>query len=630
MFDSSGVQQFELTINGLLATTENVDWITITSNAYVPGSTYVTVNTNNKFSFTSPSGSYAIFSDIAFANFFGFVNNPVQLFGGYVRFDNATSSQVTFQESGWITGNQIYNPTYSYLDDTMYKLINSVGLYIGKQLVQEFDSAMIKFYKEANSTYKNRPVLKLLEGDDNIVDGKERFYYFDVPFVPIPFHAISRQHLQIRIKTNPLSDNIDNFAVSLVLSYSSFSTKLPSEYTITVPQVSYFTSKKLDMKGPVRRIVVSNGNPKFSLSLNGELFADEVNTVTTSFENFTNIPVSSNNVVVMNNPINMSRIRDQIFSSNTMNYYSNGIYTESLNILKITNQLSGLLYGVTDTSNYPVVTSALTNPQATSNVYLFDQIPQTVSGMLCFYSMRVVNFAYTGPVVRLRNETNDEEADFYTDTTQSFLKTSNGTNISDFLPARVVTWYDQSLNNNNLTQVTKVLQPTIVTNSGKYVVAILNDTTNTDYVKPSFWMDLSKPIHPQQFVMTVKLNATGSYFEPVSLFSSPKWTLRLVFGSLYGGSQAGDWAYLPDGGSTYFTRNGTGSSTLFTGTWYNVTSWKTGVYSGSDVNVIGTDSPGYYQTPQRSTNGYFFEIGFMKQMTLSSESTGYYDNRPPL
>jgi hypothetical protein len=143
-------------------------------------------------------------------------------------------------------------------------------------------------------------------------------------------------------------------------------------------------------------------------------------------------------------------------------------------------------------------------------------------------------------------------------------------------------------------------------------------------------MDLSKPIHPQQFVMTVKLNATGSYFEPVSLFSSPKWTLRLVFGSLYGGSQAGDWAYLPDGGSTYFTRNGTGSSTLFTGTWYNVTSWKTGVYSGSDVNVIGTDSPGYYQTPQRSTNGYFFEIGFMKQMTLSSESTGYYDNRPPL
>lgn len=629
MFDSSNSQLFEIKLNGILATTENIDWVTVTSNAYVPGSTFVTVNTNNKFSFTAPTGSYALFSDIAFANFFGFVNNPIQLFGGYVRFNNATVSQVTFQESGWISGNQIYNPTYSYLDDTMYKLINSIGLYIGKQVIQEFDSKTIKLYKETTSTYKNRPVLKLLEGDDSIV-GSERTYYFEIPFIVLPVYAIPRQDVQVRIKTNKLVGDID-FFMSLILTYNTFSVKLPSEYTIPVPQVSYFTNQKLNMKGPVNKIVVSSGNSKFSLSLNGEQFIDDVNTKTGAFENLPNVPFGSDSFHVLNNPINMSRIRDQNFASDQY-----GVYVESLNVLRISNELSGLMYGVTDTSNYPVVTSALTNPQVSSATYLFDQIPQTVSGMLCFYSMRTVSFGYTGPVVRLRNEITDFEDDFYSDTTQSFLRTSNGMSITDQNIYRVVIWYDQSINGNNLVQYIKVAQPRLIRegpsgNSGKYVVAILNNTNNYDYVNPSYWMDISKPIHPQQFVMTMRLNANGSFFNPISIFSSKKSNFRISGGNMYGNYGAGDWAYFPSGGTTYFTVDGAYNGYIYdTNRWYNITSWKTGVYLGPDMTTIGIPDPGFYQIPSRSMNGYFYELGFMRQMTLSTESTGYYDNRPPL
>lgn len=920
LFTSAGSKIFDMTVNGLTATTVNQNWLVVTSNTYVPPSTYVSVTTANKFLFNVPSGSYAVFSDISFANFFGFVYNPIQLFGGYVRFNRVNTEQVTFQEAGWLSGEQVYNPTYSYLDDTLYKLINSVSLYIGKQLVQEFDANTIKFYKETNSTYKNRPVLKLLEGNDTVIDDN-RVYYFEIPFIVVPVYAIPRHDVQIRIKTNPLSSDV-NFFMSLVLTYNTFSSKLPSEHTIIVPQVSYFTNNKLDMKGPVKKIVVSSGNPTFSLSLNGEFFADDVNTKTYAFENLRNVPMSSNSVVVFNNPINMSRIRDQIFSSNTMNYFTgsepvseeitqgvytftsdgtltipsgvsvtcdilvvagggggggtndrtaggggaggvvylqnqtlnsntyaivvgqggtggpngsngsnggnsslgtlaiaigggggagpnfvngnsggsgggichgagtagsgttgqgygggplsandgfngiftasggggaggiggngtrsgggsggpgilvsitgtptyyagggggsanyiyttsvsggqggvggggsgattsgpnnsyvsvsggdatyyggggggsagnsasvppckggdgyqgivivkitsvqnqnqtaqiiNGIYAESLNVLKISNDLSGLLYTTKDTSGYPVVTSSITNPVSTQETYLFDQIPQTVSGMLSFYSMRLVNYGYKGPIIRLRNQNTNEEDDFYTDTTQSFLKTSNGTTINDFSNGsniRVVTWYDQTINGNHLTQSIQVVQPQLVLDGSKYVVAILNDSNNFDSVSPTRWMDITKPVHPQQFAMTMKLNSVGFFQNPVCIFSSQKGIFRITGGNLSGDSTAEDWANLPNSGTTYFTVDGSYASSISAGSWYRITSWKDNAYSGYDMNLIGVSAPGVYQTPSRSMNGYFFELGFMSQKTLETESVDYYDNRPPL
>lgn len=624
VFDSTNDQKlFDLSLNGLLVTTENTNWAT--ANVTLPGSTYFTY-TNNKFDFTVSSSTYAVFNDIEFANFWGFVTDPIQLFGGFVKFTNASQSQVTFQESGWLPGDQVYDASYSYLDDTVYKLIQYAGLYIGKQLIQEFDSATIKFYKETTTSYKNRPTLKLLEGNDNIVDDT-RTYYFELPFIRIPVHALSRHDIQVRLTTNPLT-NLE-FNASLLLSFDLFSVNLPSEYTIQVPQVSYFspsTNQKISMRNSVKTLVI-NGSTDFKLELNGEFYTDDVYSKSTTLDNFLNVPVSSKGAVVLKNPINMSRIRDQKFtSSNT------SVYAESVNFLKISNDISGLAFDTTETGGYPVVTGNLTNPvPIVQQTYIFDEISSSVSSMQCFYSMRLTNIAYTGPVVRLRDPDTDEEADFYTDTTQSFLRTSDGVSIDDFPGRKVVVWYDQSLNKNHMTQYIKQLQPTLTIDeeSGLYTVGIFNVTSNQESVPPDSYMDITTPVHPQQFAIIAKFREVGGYEIPSTIFSSvgPVW--RLTDGDISGDSNSGDWVAWPQSGSTIFKVNGSTSETnLLENQWYVITSYHTQTYFGSDVLVVGAEAQGLYQVPKRSANAYFLEFGFLDNTTMATDANSYYQNRP--
>ncbi len=615
---------FDLSLNGLLATTENTNWAT--ANVTLPGSTFISY-ANSKFDFSVGESTYAVFDDIEFANFWGFVFNPIQLFGGFVKFMNISQSQVTFQECGWLPGDQIYDSSYSYLEDTMYKMIQSVSLYIGKQLIQEFDSASIKFYKETHTSYKNRPVLKLLEGNDNIVDDN-RIYYFDIPFISIPIHALPRHDVQVHLKLNKL--NSINFynAPSLIVNYNIFSVNLPKEYLIQVPQVSYFSSfETLDMRNHVKTIVI-NGSSDFKIEFNGEFYTDSVYSKSTTLDNFLNVPVSSNGTVVLKNPINMSRIRDQKFkSSNTM------VYAESINFLKVSNDLSGLLFSKTESSGYPVVTGNLTNPTPTTQqTYIFDQIPTSVSSIQSFYSMRLTNTAYNGPVVRLRDPSTDIEADFYTDTTQSYLRTNEGVSIDNFPGRKVVVWYDQSLNKNHMTQYIKQLQPTLLkeSESGLYTIGIFNNTTVQDSISPDCYMDITTPVHPQQFAIIAEFNALGTFNSPSTIFSTPNFTWRLVNGSVTGGSSpnAGDWVQWPESGSTTFKVNGTSQTTLSASEWYVITSYHTQTYLGSNVNVIGANSEGIYQIPRTSANAYVFEFSFLDNTTMSTDADSYFLNAP--
>lgn len=620
---------FDLSLNGLLVTTENTNWAT--ANVTLPGSTFFTY-TNNKFEFYVSESTYAIFNDIEFANFWGFVYNPIQLFGGFVKFENVTQSQVTFQECGWLQGNQLYNSSYSYLDNTLYKMIQYVSLYIGKQLIQEFDSASIKFYKETHTSYKNRPVLKLLEGNDDIVD-ENRVYYFDIPFIHIPIHALPRHDVQVRLKLNNLSNIYFYNAPSLIVNYNIFSTNLPREYMIQVPQVSYFRSvEKLDMRNPIKTLVI-NGSSDFKLELNGEFFTDEVFSKSTTLDNFLNVPLSSNGLVVLKNPVNMSRIRDQKFtSSNT------SVYAESVNFLKVSNELSGLLFDKTENrGGYPVVTGSLTNPDpVVQETYIFDQIPTSVSSIQCFYSMRRTNVAYTGPVVRLRNPGTDEEADFYTDTTQSYLRTSDGTDVEDFgTNLKVVVWYDQSLNKNHMTQYIKQLQATLVkeAESELYTIGVLNDTTpfipfeGFYSIPPDCYMDITTPVHPQQFSLIAKFNTLEDFSAVFSTEDNLVW--RFFVGGINGNYGTTDWSYWPDSGGTQFKVNGSSvTTTLSVDTWYTITSYHSSIYTGSNVNVIGTYSNGINQIPQYSSNVYMFEMGFLDNTTFSVDGDAYYTNTP--
>ena len=246
--------------------------------------------------------------------------------------------------------------------------------------------------------------------------------------------------------------------------------------------------------------------------------------------------------------------------------------------------------------------------------------------------MRLTNTAYTGPVVRLRDPSTDEEADFYTDTTQSYLRTSDGVSVDDFPGRKVVVWYDQSLNANHMTQYIKQLQPTLAIDeeSGLYTVGIFNVTSNQDSVPPDCYMDITTPVHPQQFAIIAKFReVTGYGGDPSSIFSGINLTWRLQYGSIYGGSNASDWVSWPLCGSTTFKVNGTSSqTTLLPSQWYTITSYHTQTYFGSDMSVFGSEAQGLYQIPKRSANAYVYEFGFLDNTTMATnDASSYFFNR---
>ena len=611
-----------ITTLGLYATSITNSWY-ITS-----GGVSVTAPISSNmltFTFSPPlSISYVVFSSIELANFWGFAYNYVNLFGGYVRFPYVISNRITLQESGWLQGSSIYTSDYSYLDDTVYKLINSVSLYIGKQLVQEFDSTYIKSLKETSTTYKNRPVLKLLEGDTNIVDFK-RTYYFEITFIDIPIHALSKHNIQIRLKTNPLT-YID-FYSSVIVDFNFFSdvSRLPTEYEIIVPQVSLFTEKQLDIRNPMRKLIIT-GSDDYKLRLNGEFFIDSDTSNVSCFENLTNIPTTSN-VIVFNNPINMSRFRDQKFESNTVN-----VYVETLNVMRIQNDLSGLLFDTTDTSRYPLITGTLTNPLVSVTDYLFNKIQNSVPNILNFCSLRIVNPVYTGPVIRLR--VGNLEDDFYTDVTQSFLRNSNGVSVSDWAGIStiyVVIWYDQFISLNNLYQDDQYYQPTLVKENSTYVIKVTNSTATV--IPPTQYLKLTTPLYIQQFVIQFKVDNNSR----LPIFSNQSdYKLMLLNRNIRGENGVADWINFPGAGNVYWKINnlpGSTSSptnTIVPLTWSTCTSYATNMPS-YDVSMGGpiTDvtTRKIFFTSDQTFSGSFFEIGFLSGTSLSVDDSTYYTNR---
>ena len=601
-FDASGNQVFTVSLNSRTPTTA-------VPQIWYSASPGVTISAGlTKFTFTTSTPiSYVIFSNFETARLFGFLYNPIQLFGGYLRF-NTITSQATYQECGWLatpTGS-----TYSYVDDVCYKLIRTVSLYIGKQLIQEFDSTYIKTYKETNTNYKNRPVLKLLEGDLSIVDFN-RTYYFELPFIDIPMYAIPKHDIQIRMDTNPLTDL--TFYASVVINFDYFSNvdKLPMTYTLPVKQLYFSNRPKCDMRGPVSTIF-TRGDPNFTFYLNGEKFCDSDTSNIAAFENFTNMPLTSN-AIVFDGPINMSRIRDQNFqSSNTV------VYATVTNILRIENNLAGIMFDYSDIrDSFPKVSSnALVEytPADPGPLYLFDEIPATASNVVSMYSMRRVSILYTGPVVRLRNSVTLVEDDFYTDNVGAIgsFKTKDGVTFetwSNGQACNAIRWYDQSGNGNFFYDSAQA--PIFTTQSGKYVLYFNNPSNN--FTMSRYSMQSSTFIYGQQ----------------ISAIHKPNTFLPDIRGDM-----------LNSGAKLTYTRNYNISSSVPSMTKYNnnelngsvpLDTWSTfTAYAGAQFGPINL----LCNTPQNIAtevySGYMYELGFFNGTTfsVSAERNAYYNNKP--
>lgn len=605
-FDTSGNQMFTISLNTRAPTSTTTNWYSLT-----PGVTLSASST--KFTFTGTSlVDYVIFSNAETARLFGFIYNPIQLFGGYVKFDtnsSAVTSQVTFQECGWLL-TPSSGSTYSYTDDTCYKLLNTVSLYIGKQLIQEFDSRSIKIKKEISTNYKNRPVLKLLEGDTSVVDFK-RTYYFELPFIDIPMYAIPRHDIQIRLETNPLTNM--EFYTSLVVNFNFFSNvdKLPKTHLIPVQQLYYSNRNQCSIRGPVNTIFTI-GDPDYTFYLNGEKFCDSDTSNVTSFENFLNVSLTSN-AIVFDGPINMSRIRDQNFkSSNTV------VYADVTNILAIENDLAGLMFDYSDIrDSFPKVSSnALVeySPSLPGVTYLFDDIPATASNVVSVYSMRRVSILYTGPVVRLRTDVTVEEDDFYTDETQSYLKTSDGTTFSTWAngqSCRVIKWYDQSGNGNFFYQSSQA--PKLDVQNGKYVLFF--DNPSNSFTITRYSMQPSTSLYAQQISLIHKPNqlfypatrgdilnsgASITYTRSANMSSNPSMTI-------------------------YNNNDGTNSAgSVPLGSWSTFTA-----YAGSQFGPMNLLCNTTQNIATEVYSGHIYEIGFFKGTTFSgAERTVYYNKRP--
>lgn len=566
------------------------------------------LSSENKFNFqTNQTFSYVVFSNSDTARLFGFIYNQIQLFSGFVKINvKNTKSQVTLQECGWLKGSQLF----AYSDDICYKFVNTVSLYIGKQLIQELTSDYIKFYEDVNTTCKNKPVLKLVNGDSNPID-YDRVYYFSIPFINVPLYALKRHDIHIVLKTNNLTNF--NFVASMVLDLLFFDSNvnLPSSFYIPINQIQYFDNEQLHMRGPVKTII-TNQPENFTLYFNGEKYCDFENTKFSTFENFKNVTTS--NVVTFDGPINMSRIIDQKWKSTNVS-----VHVETINILAVENDMAGILFDYTEKSYKKQTSNALVQipPSPSETLYLFDYIPNSASNVVAAYSMRRVNVLYTGPVIRVRDSVTLAEADFYTDGDQTYLVNSSNVSISDWSNNQLVVsiWYDQSGNDNIIYQ--GIGSPFIVKLNNKYVIYFQNP--NQNFTNTIYWLTVNNTIPPfNQFTCILNPTIIG-YNGSSAVFVSQRNTTSNYF------SIRTDLSQQTSPSVNTSNVNSVINGTFTLGSWNTVTASNPNSYF-NNIKFIADNG---YLTARSSFTGYMFELCFFTGNSLTtSESNSYYSRRP--
>jgi hypothetical protein len=555
----------------------------------------------------------------------------------YTDYTSTFSAQSTWQDSGWQLGNP-YASSNSYVDGVIEKYVQVASLFIGGQLIQEMDPFYMRYVKESTYTYKNRPILDLLEnGDTNVVDS-DRIYYYELPFIyPLPIHALINQDVQVRIKLNPANQQ---FVSTLIIHYDLFQDTLPVTYDIVVPQVSYFL-QGLDVRGPMTKLITAQ--QEFTFRVNGETYCDTEYTLVSSYENDFNVPIHSNTCTV-NGTIHMSRFRYQESVSN--------VYAETKNVLGIAHGIAGLYYDTTQTRLWPVFSGSLDGPSPPPVIqYLFDVIPNSVSVMQCFFSVRLCNSRYNGPVLRL--QANGIEADFYTDTKQSYLSTRDKIPVSTWSGGNTIyvsTWYDQTDNANHIVQPVTQFRPTLVLgpDGATWVVSFSNQKQlgGTDSkTSATQWMQLTVPVKPQQLIVSVY--PTGGINPPYAPDRTEENSFVL---STINGSGIPFNGVVPSEG-TYQSSVFTWFNPVKNVNWYNVNgtvdgtngpnnpgvtrkvmneTWNTLLTWGVDAPPIPGDPFNFIATQgqniliSRSYNGYISEISFLEGSTFSQEYINYY------
>lgn len=256
-----------------------------------------------------------------------------------------------------------------------------------------------------------------------------------------------------------------------------------------------------------------------------------------------------------------------------------------------------------------------------------------MSSIMTCYSVRNLTSDATKPIFRLRRANDNVEADFLTDGTQSYLQTSTGTSYASWISGttgRVVTWYDQSGQNNHAVSVSTVSQPEISLQNGKYVL----------YYNKSvpYRLDITTAIQPKAVISHFSNNNTAD----ATLLSTP-YDLSIRFGYYTGGLPAGtsvlgdsnyaDW-YHSSGGTKLSYVNGVSSTTLSVTQWNHMCLSTTSPifnnqgtnYNNSAFKHVGF-SPYTNPSTERSLNGYISEVFCFNKAITSNDMVSYHSMR---
>jgi hypothetical protein len=158
-------------------------------------------------------------------------------------------------------------------------------------------------------------------------------------------------------------------------------------------------------------------------------------------------------------------------------------------------------------------------------------------GAAVAYSVRALNSFYTGPLVRVRRESDNAERDIRA-LYNGELDTSALASFSAGTDGYVVTWYDQSGNGNDLTQTTTSLQPKIHNAS----TGVLIDADSFCYVNCGYAI-LNLPIEVSQAFSVFSVAALSFAFQriiggSVDLSTNGTPNVRFSAGTLITGGTA--------------------------------------------------------------------------------------------
>jgi hypothetical protein len=239
-----------------------------------------------------------------------------------------------------------------------------------------------------------------------------------------------------------------------------------------------------------------------------------------------------------------------------------------------------------------------------------------VSSAAGLYSTRALVSTYSGPVIKIRRNSDNTTYNFIADMYGTLSNVQNSTTIGAFLnktTGNVVTWYDQSGAGNDFIQATAVSQPQIVLNSGKWVVFFNRDNNISDG-KPTFYSRMTTPnqisgVKTIFYVMNRKVNNGSETILGQSGFDNAGF--RTNGGTFFSAPYGNDTnEFLFTGGAYPSLGNG-----------YYRTYWYNNNNSGSSLNIVNNNVPiNQWRLVIGSTPGYT-SFGFNSLSDPSSSLT---------